>query len=284
MTQTRAEPRQGSIRESAIRESGTRERGTACGALLRQRTVRGLSQLDLSTRAGVSARHLSFVESGRARASRDMLHVLAEALDIPLRERNALLSAAGFASGYRESALEGEDLATVRRALSTMLERLEPYPCTLLDRHWNVMQANVGATKLLLALLGAERLSAMQPLNAARLLFHPFVRPLVVAWEETAGAFVHRLHREALAGDAIAQSLVDELLALPGVPRRWQVPDLERPTLPVLPLKLLLGDVRLSLFTTITTLGTPLDVTLQELRIETYFPSDAATEIALRSL
>ncbi len=255
------------------------------GTLLKHwRTVRNLSQLELASRAGVSTRHLSFVESGRSRASRDMLHILAEALDVPLRERNALLGAAGFASGYRETDLNEQDLESVKRALDAMLEKLDPYPCVLLDRHWNVRNANAGALRLLSALLDPSELAALQPLNAARLLFLPVFRPRVKNWDVAAGAFVHRLHREALSGDAAAKQLVDEILAMPGVPRAFATPDLDRPTLPVLPLELARGDVVFKLFTTITTLGTPLDVTLQELRIETYFPMDAATDAQLRAL
>lgn len=255
------------------------------GALLKHwRSVRNLSQLEVASRAGVSTRHLSFVESGRARASRDMLHTLAEALDVPLRERNALLGAAGFASTYAENDLNETQLRSVRSALDAMLEKLDPYPCVLLDRHWNVKNTNAGALRLLGALLDPDELAAIQPLNGARLLFLPVFRPRVRNWEAAAGAFVHRLHREALAGDAVARELVDEILAMPGVPRSFRTPDLDRPTLPVLPLELARGERMFRLFTTITTLGTPLDVTLQELRIETYFPMDAATDAQLRAL
>lgn len=259
-------------------------KGSACGALLKHwRGVRSMSQLDLAIRAGVSAKHLSFVESGRARASRDMLHLLADALDIPLRERNALLSAGGFAQAYRESPLDAADLEPIRRMLGLMLERLEPYPCTVIDRHWNVVMSNEGAVRLLASLLPPEEIAALSPLNAARLLFRPAMRASVVNWDAAAGAFIQRLHREALTGDEASRALVDELLSAPAVPRGFRVVDLDRPALPVLPLELARGDERLRLFTTITTLGTPLDVTVQELRIETYFPADDATDRALRN-
>jgi len=190
------------------------------------RSVRGLSQLELGMRAGVSTRHLSFVESGRANASREMLHVLADALDVPLRERNALLGAAGFAQPYRESELDGADLAAVRRALSSMLDRLDPYPCIVLDRHWNVTLANGGALRMLAALLSPDELAQLQPLNAARLLFHPVMRPRVANWEVAAGSFVQRLHREALSGDIGSRALLDEVCSMPDVPKRWRVADL----------------------------------------------------------
>jgi transcriptional regulator with XRE-family HTH domain len=264
--------------------SAARRRPVVGDHLRHWRTVRGMSQLELGMRAGVSTRHLSFVESGRANASREMLELLADALDVPLRERNALLGAAGFAQAYPESSLEGEDLAAVRRALSSMLERLDPYPCIVIDRHWNVTLANGGAMRLLSAILAPDELAQLQPLNAARLLFHPVMRPRVANWEAAAGAFVQRLHREALSGDPSSRALLDEVVSMPGVPKRWRMADLDRVSLPVIPVELVRGDVRFRLFTTLTTLGTPLDVTLQELRIETYFPADDATDAALRAL
>jgi transcriptional regulator with XRE-family HTH domain len=255
------------------------------GALLKHwRGVRSMSQLELASRAGVSSRHVSFVESGRSRASREMIHLLAEALDVPLRERNALLSAAGFTAAYTENALDAEDMATVRRALVSLLDRLEPFPGVVLDRHWNVQLANKGALGLLGVLLTPEELMQLQPLNAAMLVFQPFVRPKVKNWNAVAGDFVQRLHREALSGDAGSKELLDRILALPDVPKTFSKPDLDRVSLPVLPLELVHGDRVLRFFTTITTLGTPLDVTLQELRIETYVPMDEGTEEILRSL
>ena len=255
------------------------------GTLLKHwRGVRSMSQLELAHRAGVSTRHVSFVESGRSRASREMIHLLAEALDVPLRERNALLSAAGFAAAYTENALDTEDMATVRRALLSLLERLEPFPGVVLDRHWNVQLANKGAYGLLGLLLTPDEVASLQPLNAAMLVFQPCVRPKVKNWNAVAGDFIQRLHREALSGDEGSRVLLTNILALPDVPRSFKVPDLDRVSLPVLPLELVHGDGVLRFFTTITTLGTPLDVTLQELRIETYVPMDENTENALRAL
>lgn len=247
------------------------------------RGVRSLSQLDLAIAAGVSTRHLSFIESGRAQPSRQMLLMLAESLDVPLRERNALLHAGGFAEPYAATPLDAPELASVERALRFLLERTEPYPCIVVDRHWNVLLANEAATRMLAWLVEPEQLLAMQPLNAARFLFSEAVRPFLVNWEEVASSFIQRLHREALSGDATTKSLVKGLLATPGVPHDWRArtPDLEHASSPFVPVVLERGPLRLSLFTTITTLGTPLDVTLQEMRIETYFPADEATAQAL---
>ncbi len=246
------------------------------------RGVRGRSQLDLAALAGVSTRHLSFVESGRSQPSRQMLVTLAEALDIPLRERNALFHAAGFANPYPERALDAPELASVLRALRLVLERLEPYPCTVLDRYWNVLLTNEAATHLLAWLLEPAGLAAVQPLNAARLLFSAELRPFLVNWRDIAASFIHRLHREAMTGDDKTRTLVAELLAAPGIPTDWRTPNLERAMSPFVPIVLERDGRRLGFFTTITTLGTPLDVTVQEMRIETYFPTDAATEEALR--
>lgn len=213
-----------------------------------------------------------------------MIHVLAEALDVPLRERNALLTAAGFASAYAETALDAEGMATVRRALVALLDRLDPFPGVVLDRHWNVQLANQGALRLLGILLTKGELATVQPLNMATLLFQPNVRSKVQNWQHVAGEVVQRLHREALSGDDGSRALLDRLLALPDVPRAFARADLDRIALPVLPLELVADGAVLRFFTTLTTVGTPLDVTLQELRIETYVPMDEATQSRLRSL
>ncbi len=256
-----------------------------CGAVLRHwRSVRGLSQLQLSIAAGVSTRHLSFVESGRSKASREMLLILAQALDIPLREQNALLHSGGFAEPYAKSSLDSRDLDAVQRALRFVLERSEPNPCIVVDRHWNVLQTNSSALRLLGWLLEPSDLAALQPLNAARFLFSDALRPFIMNWHDAAASFIQRLHREALSGDPKSAELVKAALASPGVPADWRVPNLERVTLPFVPLVLEKKGTRVSLFTTITTLGTPLDVTLQELRIESYFPVDDASARALAQL
>ena len=258
-------------------------KAVSCGPLLRRwRTARKMSQLDLAHTAGVSSRHLSFIESGRAKPSRDMLLVLAEALDVPLRERNALLQAAGFANVYRESALDDPELAGVLQSLEQVVERMNPYPCAVLDGRWNLVRANHAAAVLLATFVPPEMLSP--PPNLARLLFHPRLRESIGNWTEIAPSFLQRLHREALAGDEDTRKLIEELTAIEGVPSPWKVPDLATPPSAVLPLVLVKGDLRLELFTTISTLGTPLDVTLQELRLETYLPMNAATADALRRL
>jgi transcriptional regulator with XRE-family HTH domain len=257
------------------------------GRLLRQwRTQRGMSQLDLAVEAGVSSRHLSFVETGRAQASREMVLLLARVLDVPLRDRNDLLVAAGFAPIYRATALDAPAVSQVRRALDFILRQQEPYPALVLDRHWNILMANAATGRLVAALLDPKAVTELGG-NAMRLVFHPRgFRPYIVNWEAGAAALMQWLHRDVLSGfaDAETRRLLEELLAYPGVPARWRTLDLDVSTAPFLPIELHKGDLSLRYFTTLTSLGTPHDITLQELRIESYFPADEATEDASHRL
>lgn len=250
------------------------------GRLLRHwRRVRHQSQLALALEAGVSARHLSFVETGRARPSREMVLTLARTLEVPLREQNELLLAAGFAPAYRESDLDGPEMTAARRALDHILRHQEPHPAVVMDRHWNLLRTNGGAARLFGLFLDLEALPS--PVNVLRLIFDPEgLRRFVVRWEELAPALLQRLHREALGGvlDEDAEDLLAELLARPGVPARWRTPDLAAPPSPFVPVELDAGDGRrFRYFSTVTTLGTPRDVTLQEVRLECFFPADEAT-------
>lgn len=262
------------------------------GALLRRwRAVRRLSQLDLSLVAEVSTRHVSFLEAGRSRPSREMVMLLGNALDLPLREHNALLAAAGFAAVYRETPLEGPAMAGIREALVLILRQHEPFGAMALDRHWNVVLANEGWIRGLRLLLG-DAAPAIEPYqitrdgpNAIRLLFDPRgLRPYVANWEPLAGHLLRRIEREVtMRGDAATHALFDELLGFPGVPRRWSKATAE-PAALVLPVELRLGDRVVRLFSTIATLGTPQDVTLEELRIEAFHAADPASEALVRAL
>ena len=258
------------------------------GRLLRQwRAQRGLSQLDLSVEAGVSSRHLSFVETGRAQPSREMVLLLARTIDVPLRDRNDLLVAAGYAPVYRRTDLDSPAMAHVRRALDFILRQQEPYPALVLDRHWNVLQVNAGSARVQAHFLDATAVAALGPPNAMLLMFHPHAfRPFIVNWEATAASLIQWLHRDAVSGfgDAQTRALLEEVLAYPDVPRQWRRLDLDASTTPVLPIEFHRGDVTLRYFTTLTSLGTPHDITLQELRIESFFPADEDTESATRRL
>jgi transcriptional regulator with XRE-family HTH domain len=252
------------------------------GRLIRHwRQVRHLSQLDLALGARVSARHMSFIETGRSRPSREMLTRLAEVLEVPLRERNTLLGAAGYAHAYRETGLDDPELRQVRRALEFLIEHLEPNPAMVLDRRWNLLMAN-RATQKLTAFFFGSSLAPGAP-NLLRMMFDPAgLRRFIPNWPEVAGAIVNRVHREAAGSDdEETRALLDEILAYPGIPERWSTPDLERPPALLIPLELERDDERLRLFTTITTLGTPQDITLQELRIECFFPIDETSERTL---
>lgn len=256
------------------------------GSLLRQwRARRQVSQLALAAQAGVSARHLSFVETGRARADRDMVLALTRALEVPLRSRNELLTAAGFAPLYRETPWDAPEMAQVRRAVDFMLVQQEPFPAVVLDRHWNILLANQAMGWLSGQLLGPEDAAAAGAPNIMRLTYHPKgLRNWIANWEETASAYIQWLHRDFLrTGDAQTKKLLDELLGYPGIPRSWLDLDLDASTLPFLAMEFRKGDLDLRFFTTIASLGTPYDITLHELRIECFFPADAGTEIAMRA-
>jgi transcriptional regulator with XRE-family HTH domain len=250
--------------------------------LKRWRDLRKFSQLELAEQAGVSSRHLSFIESGRSQPSRQMLLTLADALEVPLRERNALLSAAGFAPVYSQRALDSPEVAAVLKSIEQVLERMDPFPCVVMDHLWEVQRANQAALRLISLFVPPDEIE--QPLNLVKLLFAPSMRKTIENFEQIAPAFAQQLHGETLAGDDEARALLDQVLKQPGVPDAWRKPELGAQLPPVVPLVLRKDDLRLSLFTTLATLGTPLDVTLQELRIETYLPADEATAKALKAL
>jgi transcriptional regulator with XRE-family HTH domain len=256
------------------------------GPLLRKwRHARGLSQERLAHDAEISTRHLSFLENRNAAPSREMVLLLASALELPLRERNAILIAAGFAPVYRESPFEGPSMTPIRRALDHLLRAHEPYGAVAFDRLWDIRASNRGATRMIGALLD-KPLPPHVASNALRLFFHPDgLRSAIVEWEEVAAEFVERIHREvALAqeGDAL-RAILDEVLAYDGVPPRLRAAGLG-PLEPFLVVHMRKGGRDYRFFTTITSLGTPLDVTAQELRIESYFPADDATDAWMRGL
>ncbi len=258
------------------------------GELLRRwRERRRLSQLDLATDAEISTRHLSFIETGRAQPSREMVLLLARALDVPLRDRNDLLVAAGYAPMYRETKLDAPVMAQARRALDFILKQQEPYPALVLDRHWNVLEVNDGSARFQRRFLDADAVAELGAPNAMRLMFHPrALRPHIVNWDAAAASLIQWLHRDVVSGfgGAPARALLDELLAYPDVPPKFRTLDLDASMAPFLPIEFRKGDLALRYFTTLTSLGTPHDITLQELRIESFFPADEATEQASRAL
>lgn len=259
------------------------------GALLRRwREARHLSQLDLALDAEVSSRHISFLETGRAAPSREMILTLCDVLDVPLRERNMLLLAAGFAPVYRETGLEDPRMAQVRAALELILGQHEPRSAFAFDRYWNLVMVNEAYIRFLTAVLGNapagfEPLRVLKPpyQNLMHLLFAPnAMRKVILNWEQLAKSLLNQAHRAAAwTRDPTMQELINALLAYPGVPAGWREPDLESSRDLILPVELDLGGGRVArMFSTVTTLSTPQDVTLQELHVEAFYPADAASE------
>jgi transcriptional regulator with XRE-family HTH domain len=239
-----------------------------------------LSQLDLAMAGNVSQRHVSFLESGRARPSRPMVLNLASRLDLPLRDANRLLLAAGFAPAYREGRLDEPSLAEARRALELILRQHEPFPCLVVDAAWNVLLANSAAQRL----LGRLGVALDTPMNIARLTLGPEgLRPYVTNWNESAPALLHRLQREAMDSEACAAVLA-ELRRDPAVAQLSREIEADAAPRPILPVSLAKDGVMLNLISMIASFGTPQDVLLQELRIESFFPADEASEQVLRAL
>jgi transcriptional regulator with XRE-family HTH domain len=256
------------------------------GVLLKQwRSQRGFSQLDLAVTSQVSQRHISFLESGRAKPSREMVLQLAEVLEIPLRQQNLMLTAAGFAPIHAQTDLSAPEMASIRRALDFMLRQQEPYPAIVVDRYWNLLLPNNAATQLLTAFIAPEQLQTHfyqdGKVNLMRAMFHPQgLRPFVVNWKDFSGHLLQRLHREAIADGESEQSkaLLNELMSYPSISEVWHTSDRAVQNTMLLTVHLKRADLELQFFSTIATLGTPYDITLQELRIECLFPANEITE------
>ena len=246
------------------------------------RRRRGWSQLDLAGRAEVSQRHLGFLELGRASPSRDMVMRLATALDVPLRQHNAMLLAAGFAPLWQERDMAAPDLAQVRDALDFILMQQEPFPAVVVDREWNLLQSNKGAVRLVEFLVGP--LASDARINLADALVAPDVlRPYLVNWPEVVRYFIRSVEADAAGyGAGASNALLDRLLRYDGVAALQKQGAVPAATGPVLPMHFRKDDVSLRLFTTIATLGTPQDITLQELCVESFFPMDSETTAILR--
>jgi transcriptional regulator with XRE-family HTH domain len=254
------------------------------GRLLRQwRGAHQVSQLDLALAAEVSPRHLSFVETGRAAPSRDMVLRLSETLDLPLRARNDLLVAAGYAPIFRETALAEPVMDGVKTALDFILRQQEPYPALVVDRGWNIVGRNDAALRLRHALADPEKFAAAGSAarNAMKLIFDPLLyRPFVEDWEAIALQILLRVRheaRESAVGEPAAR-LLRELMAYPGAPQPAFAAALP-PNEPLMTVTLRKGDLRIKYFSTLSTFGTPQDLTLQELRIKCFFPADEETSV-----
>jgi len=252
------------------------------GELLRSwRQRRRLSQLDLAIEAEVSPRHLSFVETGRSTPSRELLLHLARQLEVPLRERNALLLAAGYAPIYSQRPLDDATMGPVRAALEKILSGHEPYPAVVFDQHFDLVAANAPATALLSDGVAPELLRP--PVNVMRLALHPRgLAPRIGNLAEVGAHLIGRVHRQAMvSGDRAVAALHAELAAYPGLADAPAAP--EPAALLFVPVRIRRGDgAELRLFSTVATFGTALDVTLAELAIESFFPADEGTAALLR--
>ncbi len=247
------------------------------------RQHRRLSQLDLAGEADISTRHLSFVETGRSVPSREMVLRLAERLDVPLRERNALLVSAGYAPMYRERPFDDPELAPAREAVMRILRSHEPYPAIAVDRHWNLLAGNA-MVPLMLAGVDADLLEGRP--NVLRLSLHPRgLAPRIVNLGQWRRHLLERLRQQVHAtGDATLDALYQELQAYP-MPDAAGDTRLEGELLGVaMPFRYRTPAGVLNLISTTTVFGTPVDITLQELALETFFPADAETAEALRLL
>jgi transcriptional regulator with XRE-family HTH domain len=246
------------------------------GEMLRSwRRRRSLSQLELSLNAGVSSRHLSFLETGRARPSREMVLHLAEELEVPPRERNTLLLAAGFAPLYTERSLQEPEMELVRGAIDRFLRAHEPYPALVVDRHHDLLASN-DALGMLLEGVSPELLEA--PANALRIALHPRgMAPRTLNFGEWSAHLMQRLHREMqITADPRLESLHDELAGYPGVELTPPQGVVQAQDI-VLPVRLRDGDRELAFFSTLSTFGTAVDITLAELSIEAFYPANAHT-------
>ena len=259
------------------------ERAASVGALLREwRQRRNLSQLELALRSAVSARHLSFIETGRARPSREMVLHLADRLDVPLRDRNRLLMAAGFAPVFSERSLDGNEMAPVRAALERFLLAHEPYPAVAVDRHWNVLAANRG-----IAYVNRDVAPELRepPANALRIALHPKgLAPRISNLANWSGYLLARLHREIEAtGDRKLELLYEELVAYPGTTTEFDPAGPLNSSDVLFMQELRLDDRELAFPCTLTTFGTPRDLTLAELSIVSFYPANPQTAEALRA-
>jgi transcriptional regulator with XRE-family HTH domain len=270
----------------------TSNQDTTFGNLLKHhRKLRNFSQLDLALASDVSQRHISFLESGRANPSQEMILQLANVLDIPLREQNVMLTTAGFAPIYSERDLSSPEFEPIRKALDFILLSQTRSPMLIMDRYWNLIQSNRVSQRLINWLINSEDLQHHfyidGKINLMRLMLHPQgLKPFVTNWQETASHLVKRVYREAISNDKSQHpmQLYQELMTYPDVPQLWKLSNSHTWQMPLLTVNFLKDGLNLNFFTAIATLGTPQDIMLQELRIETLFPADEITQQNLTKL
>jgi transcriptional regulator with XRE-family HTH domain len=258
---------------------------TYFGDLLRSwRTERQLSQADLALTVETPSRHISFLETGRSKPSRDMVFRLSAALGIPLRDRNLLLRAAGLADAYAVHEITSDEMSTVHGAVIRLMTAHDPNPSFAIDRSWNIVDMNASAQFLVAHLAGGLVSNSKTHLNVLDLAFDPQgLRPNVENWEDFASQTVQRLHREALCPEDLRTAL-DRIKRYPDLPDRWWDFDVKYTPKPVFPICLDLAGGKLSLFSVIASIAMPTNALAQELRVETFFPVDDEAEAFLARL
>jgi transcriptional regulator with XRE-family HTH domain len=270
--------------ENKMPKPGVAGTESQLGRLLRQwRGTRGKSQLDLSLDAGVSQRHISFIESGRSIPGRQVLMDIAQTLDIPLRERNALLWAAGYAPLYSDAAWNSVEMQSINNALERILRQHNPFPAVVMDRYWNVLMANESASRFFNLFIDMS--ARKSPRNILHLMFDPEgMRPFIANWNNAARGLYQRVFRESVGRviDEGSKQLLAALEAYPDVGDDWKLPACGQnaaTALPVIPLSFVKNGKLLNYFSMVSTVGTPQTIAAQELRIECMFPADTATEV-----
>jgi transcriptional regulator with XRE-family HTH domain len=255
------------------------------GQLIRDwRKSRGFSQMELGLQANISSKHISFLETGRAEPSREMIVKLSMSLDIPLSERNVLMTAAGFTEAYTRRDIEQPEMQPVRDALNILLSNHEPYPAVVFDWNWNILMANRSQQYL------SQTLVSLQPNfpqtgNILEMLCDPNgFKPFIENWHQIIPVILQRLHKEKIFFQDRRSELIERLMQYPEVADCWRMLDTRQTAQPMVDVCIKVGDLRLKLFSTLASFGTAIDVTMQELTIEQYFPSDKVTKDFFQNL
>ena len=262
------------------------------GAVLRDwRRYRRMSQLELATHSGISQRHISFLETGRSNPSRPMVLALSESLDVPLRERNALLQSAGFAAAYAEQPLGDGAVAVFQDALHASLEHHEPYPAMVLDGRWNLVMANDAALRFFSLFVdpfaALERMGSPTEFQVVRLcLSEVGLKPFISNWDDLVATFLQRARRALVVNpaDRLLPVLIDEIQSHPEAPEHWRTPDWSTPPAPAVNMVMEKEGDRYTFFTMLAHFGAPQHVTIEELSVETLYPADEVTKRLLIEL
>lgn len=247
-------------------------------ALRSWRKSRGFSQLELSMAANISSKHVSFLETGRSQPSREMIVQLSNSLNIPLAERNILMNISGYSDVYSRMSIDQDEMSAVRNALDLMLNSHEPYPALVLDWQWNILMANSGFQRIS-EIVRKEQQNFPDTCNIMELIFDPNgYRPYIENWEEVASTLIKRIEREKMIYQDRKSTLLEDIKRFPDFPIDCENHNLENKAQPMIAVTLKLGDIQLQLFSALTSFGTAIDITLQELYIEQYFPVDSETK------